>query len=113
MTEAMIETNATAPDAASRRRDLRDLRRANDFLCLWRLCGSAACRRARSCRGRPHLCAKRHRQLLPQAVHDFFLSFLAAQYAGLSFEEFRAEMEGREETNAYFAWRETCGARRG
>ena len=37
---------------------------------------------ARCCRGRAHLCAKRNDGVLPKPVRDFFLSFLAAQYAG-------------------------------
>ena len=76
------------------------------------VCGSAACRRARRCRGRGHLCAKRHDGLLPKLVRDFFLSFLAAQYAGVDFDDFRDAMEGREETKAFFAWRRACAARR-
>ena len=31
-------------------------------------------------------------------------SFLAAQYAGVDFDDFRDAMEGREETKAFFAW---------
>lgn len=112
MTETTIETGAcSAGDAEARRHVVEELRRANNLLCLWRVCGSAACRRARCCRGRAHLCAKRNDGLLPEPVRDFFLSFLAAQYAGLSFEEFRDAMEGREETKAFFAWRKACGAR--
>ena len=113
MTETMIETSASSASAAeaSRRRVVEYLRRANTLLCLWRVCGSAACRRAQCCRGRAHLCAKRHDGLLPKPVRDFFLSLLAAQYAGVSFEDFRDAMEGREET-AFFAWRRACAARR-
>lgn len=113
MTETTIETGAcSAGDAeAGRRHVVEELRRANNLLCLWRVCGSAACRRARCCRGRAHLCAKRNDGLLPEPVRDFFLSFLAAQYAGLSFDEFREAMEGRDETKAFFAWRRACAAR--
>jgi len=78
-----------------------------------RVCGNAACRHARCCRGRAHLCAKRNDGVLPKPVRDFFLSFLAAQYAGLGFEDFRDAMEGRAETKAFFAWRKACaGCRR-
>jgi hypothetical protein len=58
-----------------------------------------------------HLCAKRHDGVLPKLVRDFFLSFLAAQYAGVDFDDFRDAMEGREETKAFFAWRRACAAR--
>ena len=114
MAETMCETRVTsANDAeAARRHVVEELRRANNLLCLWRVCGSAACRRARCCRGRAHLCAKRNDGLLPEPVRDFFLSFLAAQYAGVSFDEFREAMDGREETKAFFAWRRACVAHR-
>jgi hypothetical protein len=109
----MIGTNGDAGDAEdARRRIVQDLRGANNLLCLWRLCGSAACRRARCCRGRAHLCAKRNDGLLPKLVREYFLSFLAAKYAGVSFEDFRDAMEGREETRAFLAWRKACEARR-
>ena len=90
-------------------REAEGLRVLADMLCIWRLCGSARCRQARACRGSVHLCARRNFTVLPEGVRDFFLSFLAARHAGLSFETFRAEMEGREETDALFAWR--AGAR--
>jgi hypothetical protein len=112
MDETMIGTNGDAEDAeAARRHVVESLRRANNLLCLWRVCGSAACRRARCCRGRAHLCAKRNDGLLPKPVRDFFLSFLAAQYAGVCFEDFIDAMEGRDETKAFFAWRKACAAR--
>ena len=93
-------------------REAEGLRVLADLLCIWRLCGSARCRRARACRGRVHLCGRRNFTVLPEGVRDFFLSFLAARHAGLSFEAFRAEMEGREETDAFFAWRAGAGLRR-
>ena len=113
MTETITETDAiTASDAeAVRRRVVEALRRANNLLCLWRVCGNAACRRARCCRGRAHLCPRRNEGLVPQPVRDFFLSFLAAQYAGVGFEDFRDAMDGRDETKAFFAWRKACAAR--
>lgn len=38
----------------------------NDRLALWRLCGRAGCRHARSCRGRPHDCLTRRAPQLPE-----------------------------------------------
>jgi hypothetical protein len=111
----MIETNGagSARDAETAlRSEIGDLRRASDLLCLWRVCGNAVCRRARSCRGRAQLCAKRNCGAVPPPVRDFFLSFLAAKSVGVSFEDFRGEMEDRDETEAFFAWRSACGARR-
>jgi hypothetical protein len=114
MTETMIEANSatSASDAeAARRREIEDLRGANNFLCLWRVCGNAACRCARSCRGRAHLCPKRNEALVPKPARDFFFSFLAAKSVGVSIEDFRDEMEGRDETEAFLAWRKACAAR--
>ena len=67
MTETMIETNDT-----EKAREMADLRWANDFLCLWRVCGGASCRRARSCRGRAHLCFKRNKDVVPKGARLFF-----------------------------------------
>jgi hypothetical protein len=58
--------------------DLEALRRVADMLSLWRLCANASCRRARSCRGRAHLCAQRNFPAVPEGVRDFFEAFLAA-----------------------------------
>jgi hypothetical protein len=111
MTETAISTNDSASDAAlSRRRETCGLRMASDLLCLWRVCGNAVCRRAQCCRGRAQLCAERNSGAVPPPVREFFLSFLAAHYAGASFEDFRGEMEDRDETEAFFAWRSACRA---
>ena len=86
------------------------LRRFADMLCLWRLCANASCRRARSCRGRAHLCAQRNFPAVPEGVRDFFAAFLAAKSAGLSFEAFKSEMEQSEEFMALSAWRRAAEA---
>jgi hypothetical protein len=85
--------------------EVETLRRLADLLCLWRLCGNASCRRARTCRGRVLLCARRNFKCLPGGVRDWFEGFLAAKSVGVPFEAFKDEMEGREETEAFFAWR--------
>jgi len=77
---------------------------------LWRLCANASCRRARCCRGRAHLCAKRNFRAVPEGVRDFFAAFLAAKSAGLSFEAFQSEMEQSEEFMALSAWRRAAEA---
>jgi hypothetical protein len=100
MTETMIETNGTEEAC-----DMADLRWANDFLYLWRVCGGASCRRARSYRGRAHLCFKRNKDVVPKGARLFFEKLLAAKSVGLPFEEFREDMEYEEETIAFFAWR--------
>jgi hypothetical protein len=94
----------------SKRTEVETLRRLADLLCLWRLCGNASCWRARGCRGRVHLCARRNFKCLPEGVRDWFEDFLAAKFAGVPFEAFKEEMEGREETEAFFAWRAAAKA---
>ena len=94
-----------------RLKDERSLRWASDHLCLWRVCASAACRHARCCRGRANTCAARNYHILPQGVRDWFGFVLAAKLAEVSFEAFKAEMDGRKETKAYFAWRRAAHAK--
>jgi hypothetical protein len=69
-------------------------------------------RRAKSCRGRVHLCGPRNYKLLPEGVRGFFELFLAAKHDGIAFDEFKEEMQGRRETKAFGAWRRTAGAPR-
>lgn len=96
----MSETSDT-----TRENDAEALRRFANLLCHFLVCGNAACRRARACRGRAHLCARRNHPLLPEGVREFFVALLAAKWAGLPFDRFKEDMEGREETEAFFAWR--------
>jgi hypothetical protein len=84
--------------------DAEALRRFADLLCLWRVCGNAACRRAGRCRGRPHHCLKRNVPAPPPGVRAFFAAFLAARSCRIPFEAFQAEMAGSAEAEAYFAW---------
>jgi hypothetical protein len=102
----MIETENTG-----RAHETQSLRGAANLLCLWRVCANQSCRRARSCRGRAALCAKRNGAILPEGVRAFFVSFLAAKWAGVAFEDFKQEMGGREETEAFFDWRKQANAR--
>jgi hypothetical protein len=106
-----MATTETGGDP-SKPSEVETLRRLADLLCLWRLCGNASCRRAGACRGRVHLCPRRNFPFLPEGVREWFETFLAAKYAGVSFEVFKDEMEGREETEAFFAWRRAAKAKR-
>ncbi|MGB6909144.1 MAG: hypothetical protein WBE01_05340 [Methyloceanibacter sp.] len=96
--------DVTKPGDGATASEAETLRRFADMLCLWRLCGNAGCRRARSCRGRVHLCARRNTAALPAGVRGLFIAFLAAKHAGLSFDMFVAEMDGGEEHEAFAAW---------
>gem|GEM_PF-2940237 len=44
-------------------------------------------------------------------MRGFFELFLAAKLVGLPFEDFQEDTEGREETEAFFAWRKAAHAR--
>ena len=98
------ETVIAAGRDSRKSHDAAILRRIADMLSLWRLCGNAACRRAKACRGRPHRCAKRNFAALPPGVRGFFKALLAAKPCRLGFETFQEEMAGSPEAEAYFAW---------
>jgi len=80
------------------------LRRIAGMLSLWRVCGNAACRRAKACCGRAHRCAERNLAALPPGVQDFFGALVAAKSCRMSFEAFQEEMAGSPEVEAFFAW---------
>jgi hypothetical protein len=48
--------------------------------------------------------------LCRKGAREFFETFLAAKYAGLSFDAFKEEMEGSEEFAAFTAWRKAAEA---
>jgi hypothetical protein len=100
----------TSDDTSGRRDAAADLRWGSDLCCLWRVCANAKCRRARACRGRVHTCAKRNYGLVPQGVRDVFEALLVARWSGLPFEDFKDDIEGTEEADAYFAWRRAASA---
>ena len=47
---------------------------------------------------------------MPVAVREWFEEFLAAKSVRVPFEDFKDEIEGREETEAFFAWRAAAKA---
>jgi hypothetical protein len=83
----------------------QELRQVSNFLALWRVCGNAACRRAKTCRGRAQLCGRKNSKNVPPSVREFFVAFLAGKRCGISFEEFWEDMEFEPCTRDYFAWR--------
>jgi hypothetical protein len=66
----------TSPTDASLEKGMRVWGNA---LSLWRLCGNAACRRARACRGNVRLCFPRNFPLLPEGVRDWFEALAEAR----------------------------------
>ncbi len=83
----------------------QELRHWSNFLALWRVCGNAACRRAKCCRGRARLCGQENTKNIPPAAREFFVAFLAGKHYGVSFEEFWEDMEFEPCTKDYLAWR--------
>ena len=64
----------------------RDLRWASNFLCLWRLCRDASCRRARCCRRNAGTCAKRNAGGVLHEAWQFYWDFLTAKAVGVPWE---------------------------
>lgn len=89
-------TRHPAPETAATARTYGNL------LCVWRLCGNAACLRARRCRGDGSGCLNRCLPLLPEPVRDFLAGLGAAQKAGLTWDE--ALDEFAEEWDALGEW---------
>jgi hypothetical protein len=58
-----------------------------DLICIWRLCGSTACLRARYCRGDGVSCFKRCLPLVPVQVRDFFVELSEFQQTGFTWDE--------------------------
>ncbi len=96
-------------DTASRSRsDLRDWWRFwSEWLSLWSLCGNAACRRGRCCRGDATRCFPRNFQLLPEGVRDWFISLMAAKLAHLPFDYALGWLDGAGHGRALDKWNET------
>jgi hypothetical protein len=99
----MTTTNSAEPET---RNDIAaSLRHAANTCAYWRVCANAKCRRAKCCRGSAFTCGRRNHALIPPLVREYFISMLAAKWAGLPFETFQADMRGSEEAAAYLAWR--------
>ncbi len=73
------------------------LRFGADRLCLWCLCGSPACRRARACRGDVHDCAGR--------IADWLKAVDAERNARPDFESIEMLVRTPADLRAYRLWR--------
>ena len=82
----------------------RSLRNWGDMLCLWRLCGRAACRRAQRCRGEAPVCFPRNFPLLPEGVRAWFGGIAQAQEDGLTFEQAIEWLDSHWAGDAYHDW---------
>ncbi len=66
------------------------LRITANLLCLWGLCASASCRRAKGCKGNPGDCVTRYSPLVPEDVRYGVLAIAAAADDGVSDDDMRA-----------------------
>jgi hypothetical protein len=66
------------------------LRITANLLCLWGLCATASCRRAKSCKGKPADCVTRYSPLVPEDARYGVLAIACAADDGISNEEMRA-----------------------
>ena len=70
-------------------------------LCLWRLCGKAACLRARSCHGDARVCL--------DLLSDWLAALEEEKRQRAGFAPPASEPATLAEVRAYLAWRETAG----
>ena len=66
------------------------LRITANLLCLWGLCASAACRRAKGCKGNPGDCVTRYAPLVPEDARYGVLAIACAANDGVSNDDMRA-----------------------
>lgn len=78
-------------------------RQWSDLYCLWRFCGTQACRRGRACKSDVRGCF-RALPLVPPEALAFLKGFDEGQSEGLSFDEMMARNE--EEWAALEDWQE-------
>jgi hypothetical protein len=80
-----------------------------DLYCLWALCGRAACRKARACRGRPPQCLRRHMPLVPEPAREWIVALWSGRDDGLDFDAALARIPPEVQA-AYDAWCEAAQA---
>ena len=64
-------------------------RRLSDIYCLWRFCGTRACRRGQACRGDARVCLRALPLVSPDAL-EFLEGFDEGLTDGLTFDEMMA-----------------------
>jgi len=64
-------------------------RRLSDIYCLWRFCGTRACRRSQTCRGDARVCLRALPLVSPEAL-EFLHGFDEGLTDGLTFDEMMA-----------------------
>jgi hypothetical protein len=84
-----------------KRSDALPLRFGATRLCLWRLCGKAACQRTRSCQGDARVCLG--------MLGDWLAALEEEKRRRASFAPLEKEPATLAEARAYLAWRENAG----
>ena len=76
-------------------------RRLSDIYCLWRFCGTRACRRGEACRGDARICLRALPLVSPDAL-EYLHGYDEGLAEGLTFDEMLANNEA--EWAAVEAW---------
>ena len=79
------------------------LRLTSNLLGLCALCSHAKCRRARTCRGKPHECLSRYEPLVPDQALKGCDALVDGKLSNKSFDQLRAEEPAIHDLAA---WRE-------
>lgn len=105
--ESAVSKSSALPADRSREESMRGW---GEVLSLWRLCGNAACRRARICRGHARVCFPRNFVLLPEGVQAWFVGLGEAQENGLTFDEAMDWLDAVGAGEAFRDWNEAVAA---
>ncbi len=90
--------------ATSIRRDPDNLVPIATLLCIWRLCGRAACHKSRTCRGAPSECLEACAPLVPEAACGWIVELMKRKELSYTFEEAVAAIP-YENQAVFAAWR--------
>jgi len=82
----MATSHAPKHEQSRQRRKEADHRVWSNWLNMWRVCATTACRRARSCRGNPSDCFRDNFKLLPDGVRELFRQYSEALRDGIPSE---------------------------
>jgi hypothetical protein len=99
-----------AKTVASKNSRAEALRDWNRILGLWRVCETAACHKARACRGNVRKCTPVNFARVPEGVQGWFCCLLAAKEEGLSFDQALAEIEKTSAAEAFHDWHASADA---
>src|SRR5687767_7701554 len=85
------------------------LRWISNLMRLWALCSNTRCRRAHTCRGKPHECLSRYEPLVPDRAREGCDALVDGKLSNKSFDQLRAEEPALHDLAA---WRQRLAATR-